>query len=1410
MRKLVKICLLSVGIFVGFVLILLGGALLYLQTDHAQTLIQREINEVIPGSVSWEKARFSPLKARFTLQNLSLQGPLDEDIAGLERVSVHLSWIPFLKGDLMIEKITGEKPWAALRFDEKGELNLMRAFVRSKAGGPSEGEGTRERNGMGFPFNVVITSLELMNGAVSYEMVTKGLKIEAKEIHFIAEGDLLQRTGDVDIQIGSGRIDSSRAHVTLAGSQMRAALRRSGIELHFLEVATSSSKVTASGEIRGIVRKPLFDLVLDTTVSLAEVRESLHVTVPLTGEVAVKSAIKGSLDNPEVKLRLDYGGGVISGTTVDRMKLDLGLKDLHLAVKKAEVGIASGTIAVQGDIDLHHAFAGGILAARRNPEEISYDVFLKGHGIALERIPHPVSNTLRGTMSYGLALSGKGLSFRTLSANAVLEADVKGLGAGPLRIPADLFVRTEVALKGGVATIKQLEATAGDMALRSDGQLDFPSKEIAANLSLEVASLDKAFFFLGLDHFSGECKVNGRASGPLENPSFAFSIQGDDLRYKEISIGSVRLAANLDQSGRLDIPRITVENQGSLIKGKGFIKLFKDSILTIDPEPALDFTTTLRNVEMRDFMKRDLPSGTLEGNIDLKGTFKSLEAAGSLKGKDVAFDRIRMGDLAADLRFSGGKLFIDTIEVRKNTSMLHVSGAAQVLDQNTMKPLKDPTYALNIQGDSLLIEDFVESLKGKVALAATLEGSVRKPRGTVDLHATDVDLGVQRFHEMKLVCVLDGEKVRFKALQLAVAPGELIEGSGWITLEKAYQIDLVSKGVSLGNIEKIREREIGEGRILFHISGHGTLENPQLTGEITVENPRFKGRSFDDFQVQLELHDQVAHISGKLDFDLKGSYHVQKGDFSAIIQCRQTELEPYFRLMEQKHLSATVSGKIEARGNARAFRQTHVVADLSQAELFYKETELFSGRDVKAAMEDGEITILSLRGSLFKEGKIDIKGKAKVNGTLSLQAEGTIPLQVARLFIDELPDITGNVSLSAAVTGTWSHPDIQGEMELNNVGFTVPNSGQKVHDLSGTIRITPQMVMIDTLEGRMDTGRFRAAGTMDLKGIRPAGVKLSIDAHALPLQVPGMLDVLLNATLQIQGTPDRSLVQGEAIILDGTYYKDVNLSLLQVVGERKREEAPQSKEVTLPFLKNMSLDISLRSRYPFVVDNNLAHLDINPDLRISGTLSNPIITGRATIESGTVSYRKRTFAVTKGEIDFLNPYKIEPVFDIQGEVQVRKWMILLAISGPPDNLSFTVTSEPPEEDGDILSLLLFGKTTHELIEAEEGTTKSAASMLAGILATRFGDDIKEATGLDILEVETQAQEEEQVSDQVKVTIGKELSRRMTLKYAVESKDSELSQRAIAEYKLLEGILLSGFQDDKGTSGGEIFFRLEFR
>jgi autotransporter translocation and assembly factor TamB len=687
---------------------------------------------------------------------------------------------------------------------------------------------------------------------------------------------------------------------------------------------------------------------------------------------------------------------------------------------------------------------------------------------------------------------------------------------------------------------------------------------------------------------------------------------------------------------------------------------------------------------------------------------------------------------------------------------------------------------------------------------------MKRPKGTVSLHGTNVETGLQQFQEIRLVATLDGKRVWINPLQASVASGELIEGTGWFTLEKAYEIALVSKGVSLHNIDTIREQEIADGEVLFNISGHGTVEDPHLTGEVALTNLRFKGKSVEDFQLHLDLHDQELRISGKLNFDINASFNLQTKLFSASLLFDETELEPYFKLADQGQLSGTATGKIEASGNLEAIQHIRGYADLSKLDLFFKGTELIRTRELKMSLADERFVIPGTKLLLLKEGQIEIKGEGKLNGPIALQAEGSIPLPALGLFVAELPDLGGDVFLSAAIGGTWPHLDVQADLELKQASFTVPTLLQKVDNINGKIHITPQEITIDRLEGRVDTGNFSLAGKVALKELRPFDAFVTLKVAALPVRVPDVLDMVLNAELNVQGTPEKSTAQGEAVILEGTYYRDMGLSSLWVFGEKKREEAPLPKEITLPYLKNMSLDISLRGRTPFVVDNNLAHLEISPDLRLSGTVNNPVILGRATAESGTVIFRNKTFVVKRGVIDFSNPYKIEPALDIEGETQIRKWTIHLAVSGTPDKLSFELSSEPPEEEGDLLSLLLVGRTTQELIKAEGGSTQSPAQMLAGLVSATYGEDIKKATGLDILELETEGQEEEQVSDHVKVTIGKELSKRMTLKYAVESKEGQMSQRAIAEYKLMENILMSGFQDSEGMFGGELFFRLEFR
>jgi autotransporter translocation and assembly factor TamB len=252
----------------------------------------------------------------------------------------------------------------------------------------------------------------------------------------------------------------------------------------------------------------------------------------------------------------------------------------------------------------------------------------------------------------------------------------------------------------------------------------------------------------------------------------------------------------------------------------------------------------------------------------------------------------------------------------------------------------------------------------------------------------------------------------------------------------------------------------------------------------------------------------------------------------------------------------------------------------------------------------------------------------------------------------------------------------------------------------------------------------------------------------------------------------------------------------------------------------MALDVAVTRRNPLVVDNNIAYLNINPDLHVTGTLSRPIVTGRAVVESGTIEYGDRTFTVEKGVIDFLSPYKTDPSFDIVGDTQIRDWLITLQITGKPQNLDFTLSSNPSLEDADILSLLVTGKTASEFIKKEANPTQSAATMLTDIITSSIGKDIKKVTGLDVLKTETEigdvpvspenGSKTKTGLEMVKITVGKELSRRLKIEYSAEFDTEGFTQRAEADYQLLENTYLKGFQDSAGKYGGAIQYRLEFR
>ncbi|MRR13978.1 translocation/assembly module TamB, partial [archaeon] len=408
----------------------------------------------------------------------------------------------------------------------------------------------------------------------------------------------------------------------------------------------------------------------------------------------------------------------------------------------------------------------------------------------------------------------------------------------------------------------------------------------------------------------------------------------------------------------------------------------------------------------------------------------------------------------------------------------------------------------------------------------------------------------------------------------------------------------------------------------------------------------------------------------------------------------------------------------------------------------------------------------------------------------------------------------GDLFFTADAARPIMKPVITGDITFDGVRAAILPNDQLIHGVKGHVRLSKNAVVIEDLDGRLDNGWFGLSGKIGLKDLSPVSVDLNASARSLPVAIPDRMNLTLDGQASLKGTADDTLLKGDVVIKEGTYYKDVQVNLIAEVGERitgsgKPQEAPR-RPFDQAFLRGMKLDVSVTRQGTLIIENNLADAAINPDLHVRGTLNNPVITGRVSVIQGTVNYQKRSFDITKGVVDFPNPYRTDPRVDVKAQGKVRDWTITIAVSGPLNDLKIDLSSQPAAENATILSLLATGKTPDEIAGRFGESQGSPSAMLAELVANTYSEDVKRTAGIDILEFETGNPQAGSQATDIKVTVGEKLSRRLTVKYTVETSGNEITRTTVAEYRLLENLLFNGFQDSNGLFGGDVQIRLEFR
>jgi outer membrane protein insertion porin family len=187
----------------------------------------------------------------------------------------------------------------------------------------------------------------------------------------------------------------------------------------------------------------------------------------------------------------------------------------------------------------------------------------------------------------------------------------------------------------------------------------------------------------------------------------------------------------------------------------------------------------------------------------------------------------------------------------------------------------------------------------------------------------------------------------------------------------------------------------------------------------------------------------------------------------------------------------------------------------------------------------------------------------------------------------------------------------------------------------------------------------------------------------------------------LSGDLDRSILTGDVTVNRALYFKDIDIgaALLNAVLSR-RGVIPA---VSASWQDHVALRLHLTSDNTLAVRNNIADFAGSADLEVSGTLANPVILGLVTLnEGGKIRFQDIDYRVVRGSINFQNPFRIDPFFDIALEARVNGGIsdvesgpidVTVALTGTIDRLTPSITSDPPASDITLFSLLGFGALT---------------------------------------------------------------------------------------------------------------------
>ncbi len=688
-------------------------------------------------------------------------------------------------------------------------------------------------------------------------------------------------------------------------------------------------------------------------------------------------------------------------------------------------------------------------------------------------------------------------------------------------------------------------------------------------------------------------------------------------------------------------------------------------------------------------------------------------------------------------------------------------------------------------------------------------------------------------------------------LQMEVAGGKLAGNGQWNLLNQDYHFGVAGKELRVPDlIARFVPLDLPgtEGSLDIQAKGFGRFPKVRLEAELAAQKlayevfrvPAFKGKAelqWPRFQLQANLLDQdrsAATLKLQLNFDKT------KTLFSSL-EAQLNQLSLATHLADLK-ITGGVSGDLRLKGapaglggsaqldwrdgtlGSLPIKQVQLGAEFKGERLTLKTLAVNSSAlpeiqltgPLQATFGPQEIQIVgkplpgvSLQGAYVKPARLfrirsltyqqggralRIAGEYRLDKTFQASVKGEVDAHILENYRAIFKKAEGGLLLDLRGEGSVSDPVLNGSLRFQRATIGVRGFGDPIRDLNGTVRIRHQQITLERIAGLQGDGSFQGSGTMAFRDFKPERFNLKMRGNALAFRIRGEMQLEFDADLSLVGAMPSPLVSGQVDIISGRYYK--NFQLTDVVF---RETAPTQKRGDLGYgyLNDWRWDLKIRNNGELKISNNVADVYLLGDLHLKGTTARPNMKGVITTGGGELHYLGHDLQIVEGTLEFRDPLRIRPSLSLEAQEEIagsegrgiqQFYTVKVLLEGPIDNLRTELSSIPPVDRSDVVSLLAFGMTQSELRARGSSRSAFAASLVAGSISSGIGASVGESVGLDVLRFETSEESTQAISG---VAFGKNLSDRLSVEFYTDITPETAQRRIRSKYFLTDNIFLEG-------------------